>query len=69
MPATVVNWGGDDAVSDKEMGEHVAYLTGLEPKFVESPISFDSFASDNTRRESLIGTLQGALERRCPSHF
>jgi nucleoside-diphosphate-sugar epimerase len=55
VPATVVNWAGDDPVSDKEMGTYVAELTGITPSFIESPISFDSFVADNTRREELIG--------------
>ncbi len=55
VPATVVNWAGDEAVSDKQMGQYVAELTGITARFVESPVSFDSFASDNTRREVLIG--------------
>jgi len=55
VPATIVNWAGNDPVSDREMGEYVAELTGVTPSFVESAINFDSFASDNTRREQLIG--------------
>jgi nucleoside-diphosphate-sugar epimerase len=55
VPARIVNWGGDDPVTDQEMGEFVAELTGVTASFVESPISFDSFWSDNTRREQLIG--------------
>ena len=55
VPATVVNWGGDDAVSDREMGEYVTKLTGITLNLAESPISFDSFPSDNSRREQLIG--------------
>ena len=55
VPATVVNWGGDDPVSDREMGEYVADLTGITVDLAESPISFDSFPSDNRRREQLIG--------------
>jgi nucleoside-diphosphate-sugar epimerase len=55
VPATIVNWGGDDPVTDREMGEFVAELTGVTASFVDSPISFDSFWSDNTRREQLIG--------------
>lgn len=55
VPATIVNWGGDDPVTDQEMGEYVAELTGVTASFVESPVSFDSFWSDNTRREQLIG--------------
>ena len=55
VPATIVNWGGDDAVTDQEMGEYVAEITNVTARFVESPISFDSFQSDNSRREQLIG--------------
>jgi len=55
VPATIVNWAGDDVVTDREMGEYVAELTGITANFVESPVSFDSFPADNTRRESLIG--------------
>jgi hypothetical protein len=42
-------------VSDRQMADYVGELTGVTPGFVEGPISFDSFASDNTRREQLIG--------------
>jgi nucleoside-diphosphate-sugar epimerase len=55
VPATIVNWAGDDVVSDREMGSYVAELTGVEAKFAESTISFDSFPADNARRETLIG--------------
>ena len=55
VPATIVNWGGNDPVSDRQMGDYVAELTGATPSFIEGAISFDSFASDNTRREQLIG--------------
>jgi nucleoside-diphosphate-sugar epimerase len=55
VPATVINWGGDDPVTDQEMGEYVAELTGVTAQFVESPVSFDSFWSDNALREKLIG--------------
>lgn len=55
VPATVVNWGGDDAVSDHDVARYVAELTGVTMNLVESPINFDSFPSDNTLREKLIG--------------
>jgi nucleoside-diphosphate-sugar epimerase len=55
VPATIVNWAGDDPVSDMEMAEYVAELTGITASFNESPVSFDSFISDNSRREELIG--------------
>lgn len=61
VPATIVNWAGDDPVTDQQMGEYVAELTGVTASFVETPISFDSFWSDNTHREQLIG--------KCPTHW
>ncbi len=58
VPATIVNWAGDEAVSDREICDYVAELTGVTATYVESPISFDSFISDNTRREKLIGKCE-----------
>ena len=58
VPATLVNWAGDDAVSTRAMVEYVADLTGQKATFVESPVSFDTFVSDNTRREQLIGKCE-----------
>jgi nucleoside-diphosphate-sugar epimerase len=55
VPATIVNWAGDDPVTDREMCEYVAALTGQSASFVESEVTWDSFISDNTRREQLIG--------------
>jgi nucleoside-diphosphate-sugar epimerase len=55
VPATIVNWGGNEPVSDRQMGDYVAELTGVTPSFIEGAISFDSFVSDNSRREQLIG--------------
>jgi nucleoside-diphosphate-sugar epimerase len=33
VPATIVNWGGDEAVSIEEMARYMADLIGVEPKF------------------------------------
>jgi hypothetical protein len=38
-----------------EIADYLAELTDITPSFVEGPISFDSFISDNTRREQFIG--------------
>lgn len=54
-PATIVNWAGNDAVSTREMCEYIAGVAGLEPKFAPSEIRFDKRASDNARRNELIG--------------
>ena len=72
VPATIVNWAGDDPVSDREMCDYVAELTGRTATYVETPVTWDSFISDNTRREQLIGKcevhwrdgIRDTLERR-----
>lgn len=55
VPATVVNWAGDEHVTTREMCEFIAELTGVKATFVESPVWFDFTPSDNTRRQRLIG--------------
>lgn len=55
VPATIVNWAGDEAVTTRELCEYIASLTGVTASFQESPIWFDFYPSDNTRREQLVG--------------
>jgi UDP-glucuronate 4-epimerase len=55
VPVTVLNWAGDDAVTHRELCEYIGELTGIAPQYVESEFIFDSFASDNTQRQKLIG--------------
>jgi nucleoside-diphosphate-sugar epimerase len=55
VPALIVNWAGDDAVSERQMLEQIAALTGLEPRTRESETAFNFFVSDNTRRRQLLG--------------
>jgi nucleoside-diphosphate-sugar epimerase len=55
VPATIVNWAGDDAVSDRQYCDYLGELAGLTPHYVESEVTFDAFISDNTRRRQLIG--------------
>jgi UDP-glucuronate 4-epimerase len=61
VPATVLNWAGDDAVSHRQICEYLGGLAGLTPRFVQSAVTYDSFISDNTRRTGLIG--------RCKTHW
>lgn len=58
VPATLVNWAGDEAVEVRDMIDYVAELTGQTATYVESPITFDTFESDNTKRKQLIGNCQ-----------
>jgi nucleoside-diphosphate-sugar epimerase len=55
VPTTIVNWAGDEAVTTRELCEYIAGLTGVSAKFQESPVWFDFYPSDNTRREQLVG--------------
>jgi nucleoside-diphosphate-sugar epimerase len=74
VPATIVNWAGDTPLTDRQFCEYLAGLAGIEPKFVESDVTFDSFVSDNTRRVELIGKcktdwkdgMRRAIEARFP---
>jgi nucleoside-diphosphate-sugar epimerase len=74
VPATILNWAGDDAVSHRQMCEYLGGLAGITPQFVESAVTFDSFVSENTRRRQLIGKcatpwrdgMRRAIETRFP---
>ncbi len=55
VPATIVNWAGDETVSRRELCEYIGELTGVAPVFVESPAWIELYASDNRRRRTLMG--------------
>jgi nucleoside-diphosphate-sugar epimerase len=55
VPATVVNWGGDDAVSIEEWCGHLAALTGLEARFEPTEHTIDSVQVDLSRLHELVG--------------
>lgn len=72
VPSTIVNWAGDEAVSTRELCEYIASITGLKASFQESPVWFDFFASDNRKRQQMMGKckvhwkdgIRQTLERR-----
>jgi nucleoside-diphosphate-sugar epimerase len=55
VPATVVNWGGDERVSVEEWCAYMSELTGVQLKCVPSEQSLASVALDLTRMHELIG--------------
>jgi len=55
VPATVLNWAGDDAVGVEEWCNFMAELAGINASFDIRSIAMKSVATDNTRRRSLIG--------------
>lgn len=55
VPATIVNWGGDDAVATEEYVSYLASLVGKDAKFLYTDQGIPGRAMDNTRRQALIG--------------
>ncbi|NUU25370.1 MAG: NAD(P)-dependent oxidoreductase, partial [Streptomycetaceae bacterium] len=55
-PATVVNWGGSEAVSIEEWCGYLGELTGIEPQFEPTEATISSVALDLTRMHEVIGT-------------
>jgi uncharacterized protein YbjT (DUF2867 family) len=55
VPATITNWGGDEAVDVRDMATHLAALAGREVRFLESPDGMTQFRLDATRRSELAG--------------
>jgi hypothetical protein len=55
VPATVVNWGGSEAVSIEEWCGFLAELTGTPARFAPTTHTIDSVQIDTTRMHELIG--------------
>jgi len=55
VPATIVNWGGDDPVDVKTYCSYMAEIAGLIPKFEGARDAVRHIVTDNTRRKELVG--------------
>jgi nucleoside-diphosphate-sugar epimerase len=55
VPATAVNWAGDEVVTMEEYLGYLGELAGVEPKFDYSTAGTGGTLSDQTRRQSLVG--------------
>jgi len=55
VPATIVNWAGDDVVQSEDWIGFLGELVGVEPEIVYQPTGVCSRPCDNTRRKALIG--------------
>lgn len=55
VPATIVNWGGDEAVDIRDVCQYMGQVTGLEVKFQPIRGFIQHVQIDNTRRRELIG--------------
>ena len=58
VPATVVNWAGDEAVTAEEWCGYLAGLAKIEPHYemIEHPGAPEGAVSDNKRRRELVGS-------------
>ncbi|MFJ3928525.1 NAD-dependent epimerase/dehydratase family protein [Streptomyces sp. NPDC090022] len=55
VPATLVNWGGDQAVGVTDLVRHMEELTGVEARLVPSEITRETYAFDPALRRLLTG--------------
>ena len=55
VPATVVNWGGDDTVTIGEIVAHLSEVTRVPAEIVVDRTGSELIALDPTRRRALIG--------------
>ena len=58
VPATTVNWGGDDVVSIEEWATHLGELVGKEPRIVPTAHAIPSAVTDVTRQQQLVGRCE-----------
>ena len=56
VPATIVNWGGDEAASIEEWCGYLSGLTGVPATFAPTTDTIDSVDIDLTKMHELVGT-------------
>jgi hypothetical protein len=61
VPAPVVNWGGDDVVTEAELIGHIGHLSGLRPVLELRGEARAPCAADPSRRRQLIGPFTGTV--------
>ena len=55
VPATIVNWGGDQQVALEEWVVEMGRLAGIEPSFEVTEETIGGVTIDNTKRLELLG--------------
>ena len=55
VPATILNWGGDDVVTVQEWTAYMTELTGVEIPLEPSPQAIPGVSVDLTRQHELVG--------------
>jgi nucleoside-diphosphate-sugar epimerase len=74
VPATIVNWGGDEPVSVQEWSGYFGELLGVEANVVvdENPVASRGMVADHTKRSSITGPCRVRWRdgcRRAAEHF
>jgi nucleoside-diphosphate-sugar epimerase len=72
VPATIVNWGGNDAVSIEEWSRYLGQLVGKEAQFVQTDQALESVMVDLTKLHQLVGPTEVNWKdgfRRMTAHF
>jgi nucleoside-diphosphate-sugar epimerase len=55
VPATIVNWGGDEEVGIEDWCEYLAQLAGTQARFNRTTDTIGGIPTDNTKRLELAG--------------
>lgn len=58
VPATIVNWGGEETVSVEDWCAELSALTGFAATFTDNPSMVGSVVPDLTRMHELVGPAQ-----------
>ena len=72
VPATIVNWGGNDEVSIEEWSQYLAHLVGKKAEFVNTDQALESVQVDLNKLHQLVGPTEVHWKdgmRRLVSHF
>jgi len=72
VPATIVNWGGNDEVSIEEWSQYLGHLVGKKAEFVKTDQALESVTVDLTKLHSLVGPTEVHWKdglRRMVAHF
>lgn len=72
VPATIVNWGGNDAVSIEEWSQYMGHLVGKKADFVKTDQALESVQIDLTKLHELVGPTEVHWKdgmRRLVAHF
>jgi nucleoside-diphosphate-sugar epimerase len=73
VPATIVNWAGDETVSIEEWCAYMAGLVGKDASFVVTDRTISSVTTDNTRLHELVGrtavTWRDGMARMVAAHY